>query len=314
MRIIARMSPDERASWPWPVPYDFAETTRLLRTGRGDPVVRREPDGFWRTARTAEGPATVRVRARPKDRIDAEAWGPGAVQALAAVPGWIGLHESPWQLPAHPVTDRLLDRFPGVRLTDGGDVFEALVNIVLQQLVTWNEAAYTWRRLVEHVSAPAPGPQELLLPPAPEDVRRAGVNELVALGIGHRRVRTLYELAFSASRIERIRELPTAAAFNLLCKLPGIGQWTAAMTLGLRLGRPEPVVFGDVHLPHTVCWALAGEPRGNDARMAELLEPFGAQVFRVLRLLLAARIDAPRRAPKREVRFGREGRAGAAPR
>ncbi len=308
------MSPDERASWPWPAPYDFVETTRLLRTGKGDPVVHREPDGFWRTARTAEGPATVRVRARVNERIDAEAWGAGASAALAAVPGWIGLHESPWRLPPHPVTDLLLRRLPGVRLSDGGDVFEALVNIVLQQLVIWNEAAYTWRRLVERVSVPAPGPRPLLLPPAPADVRRAGVNELVGLGIGHRRAKTLYEIAFSASRIRRIRDLPTADAFALLCSLPGIGRWTAAMTLGLRLGRPEPVVFGDVHLPHTVCWALAREPRGSDARMAELLEPFGAQAFRAVRLLFAARIDAPRRAPKREVRFGREGRAGAVPR
>ena len=311
MRIMAGMSPDERASWPWPAPYDFAETTRLLRTGRGDPVVRREPDGFWRAAHTVGGAATVRVRARPNEGIDAEAWGPGARAALAAVPGWIGLHEPPWQLPPHPVTDRLLQRFPGVRLSDGGNVFEALVNLVLQQLVTWNEAAFTWRRLVAHVSEPAPGPQALLLPPSPGDVRRAGVTELVALGIGQRRARALFDIAFSASRLERIRELPTGEALALLCKLRGVGQWTAAMVLGLRLGRPEPVVFGDVHLPHTVSWALAGEPRGSDARMAELLEPFGAQAFRVVRLLLAARIDAPRRAPKREVRFGREGRAGA---
>ena len=48
--------------------------------------------------------------------------------------------------------------------------------------------------------------------------------------------------------------------------------------------------------------------------MVELLEPFGDEAFRVMRLLLAARIDAPRRAPKRVVRFGREGRTGAAPR
>lgn len=314
MRIMALMSPDERASWPWPAPYDFAETTRLLRTGRGDPTVCREPGGFRRSARTPEGPATVRVRAFESDRIEAEAWGPGAAAAIALVPGWIGLREPPWQLPAHPVTDRLLHRLPGVRLTDGGNVFEALVNIVLQQQVTWHEAAYTWRRLIEHVSEPAPGPSALLLPPAPGDLRRAGVDELVALGIGHRRAKTLYEIAFSASRLERIRLLPTGEALSLLGTIRGVGPWTAAMTLGLRLGRPEPIVLGDVHFPHTVCWALAGEARGSDARMVELLEPFGSEAFRAMRLLLAARIEAPRRAPKRVVRFGREGRTGAAPR
>ena len=77
------------------------------------------------------------------------------------------------------------------------------------------------------------------------------------------------------------------------------------MVLGLRLGRPEPIVTRDVHLPHTVCWALAGEPRGSDARMMELLAPFGDQAFQVVRLLFAARIDAPRRGPRRPANFGR---------
>ena len=65
------------------------------------------------------------------------------------------------------------------------------------------------------------------------------------------------------------------------------------------------MLCGDVHFPHTVCWAFANEPRGSDARMAELLAPFAGQAFRVLRLLYAARIEAPRRGPKREPRFGR---------
>ena len=44
----------------------------------------------------------------------------------------------------------------------------------------------------------------------------------------------------------------------------------AATALGMRLGRPEPIVRGDAKLPHTVCWALAGEPRGSDARTSSL--------------------------------------------
>ena len=91
----------------------------------------------------------------------------------------------------------------------------------------------------------------------------------------------------------------TPQAMARLCAVPGIGHWTAAGALGMRAGRPEPILLGDYHLPNTVCWALAREPRGTEERMLELLEPFEGVAFRVVRLLYAARISAPRFGPKR---------------
>ena len=41
-----------------------------------------------------------------------------------------------------------------------------------------------------------------------------------------------------------------------------------------------------------MAWALAGEPRADDARMLELLEPYRGQRGRVQRLLEVGRIDA----------------------
>jgi len=298
--------PDAATSWAWPERYEFFETTRLLRTGRNDPVVRREPDGLWRTTRTAAGPATVRVRVEPEVAVHAEAWGEGAAAALEGVPGWLGLERPAWSLPAHPLTDRLLREHGGLRLNDTGDVFEALLVTILQQQVTWEEAAFTWRRLVEELGEPAPGPaEELRLIPTPRALRASNEARLVAWGIGRQRARTLLEVAFVAKGLRRAAELPTPAAARLLERARGVGPWTSASVLGMRLGRPEPVLRGDVHFPHTVCWAFAREPRGSDERMEELLAPFAGQAFRVLRLLYAARVEAPRRGPKRELRFGR---------
>lgn len=299
------MSSDAEAGWDWPDKYDFFETTRLLRTGSSDPTLKREADGLWRAARTEAGPATVRITVRDGEAIEARAWGDGAAAALERVPLWLGLTEPAWQLPEHPVTDRLLHENPGVRLNDTGDVFEALVNVILHQQITWKEAAFLWRRVVEAFGEPAPGPGELRLLPEPSTLRRASIDRLAGLGIGRQRAVTLNEVAFSASRLQRAAELPTEAASGLLQKIRGVGPWTAAMVLGLRLARPEPIVFGDVHLPHDVCWALAREQRGSDERMAELLAPFDGHAFRIVRLIHAARIEAPRRAPKRQVRFGR---------
>jgi 3-methyladenine DNA glycosylase/8-oxoguanine DNA glycosylase len=307
--------PVARRQWPVVEPYDFWHTTRLLRTGGRDPTVVREPDGLWRTAHTPEGPATVRIRVLGATQrvIGAWAWGPGAAAALDQVPYWVGLVEAPWRLPAHPVTDRLLKTHAGIRMTDTRNVFEAVVNAVLQQLVTWNEAAMTWRRLVEGLGEPAPRPgspaaalppelERLRLSPTPEALLRAGEARLQSFEIGRKRARTLLHVARAAHVFEEALGLPTDEAAAHLEKVRGIGPWTSATVLGMRMGRPEPVLLGDYHLPNTVAWALAGEPRGTEERMLELLEPFDGHAFRVVRLIYAAGISAPRRGPKRAMR------------
>ena len=62
-------------------------------------------------------------------------------------------------------------------------------------------------------------------------------------------------------------------------------------------GDPDAISVGDYHIPNLVAFALAGEPRGDDARMLELLEPYRGQRGRVQRLLELSGISAPRYGP-----------------
>jgi 3-methyladenine DNA glycosylase/8-oxoguanine DNA glycosylase len=64
------------------------------------------------------------------------------------------------------------------------------------------------------------------------------------------------------------------------------------------MGDPDAVPVGDYHLPSMVAWSLAGEPRADDARMLELLEPYRGHRGRVIRLLVAGGSAAPRRGPR----------------
>jgi 3-methyladenine DNA glycosylase/8-oxoguanine DNA glycosylase len=64
------------------------------------------------------------------------------------------------------------------------------------------------------------------------------------------------------------------------------------------LGDADAVSLGDFHVPHVVAWALAREPRGNDERMLELLEPYRPFRGLVQLLLEAAGIGAPRFGPR----------------
>jgi 3-methyladenine DNA glycosylase/8-oxoguanine DNA glycosylase len=70
----------------------------------------------------------------------------------------------------------------------------------------------------------------------------------------------------------------------------------------LALGDPDAVSVGDYHLPHLVCWALAGERRGTDERMLELLEPYRGQRARVALLLEQGGLMQKRRAPRMAAR------------
>jgi 3-methyladenine DNA glycosylase/8-oxoguanine DNA glycosylase len=125
-----------------------------------------------------------------------------------------------------------------------------------------------------------------------------------------RRAELIRAVAREASRLERLGALARTpgenreAAYAALRRFPGIGPWTAA-EVGIRaFGDPDAVSLGDFHLPNLVCWALAGEPRGTDERMLELLDPYRGQRGRVVRLLELSGIRSPRygpRAPSRRI-------------
>ena len=80
--------------------------------------------------------------------------------------------------------------------------------------------------------------------------------------------------------------------------MPGIGPWTLAEVGRIAFGDPDALSVGDYHLPNVVAWALVREPRADDARMLELLEPYRGQRGRVQRLLEASGIAAPRYGPR----------------
>ena len=95
-------------------------------------------------------------------------------------------------------------------------------------------------------------------------------------------------------------ELPDA--YRRITALRGVGPWSAALVGMQALGDADAVPVGDYHIPNTVAWALAGEDRGSDERMLELLEPFRPHRGRVVRLLKSAGIKAPRYGPRAPLR------------
>ena len=284
-------------------PLDLRGT--LVVKGLKGPSLRAGSDGLWRATRTGSGPATVRLRLEGRNLV-ADAWGEGAELALKQVPEWVGEHDDPAALvPLHPAVERAARQGRGLRLPAVGGLVEVLIPTILAQKVTGIEAGRSYRRLAARYGDPAPGPTTLRLPPDP--VRLAGLEyyDFHPLGVERRRAEIILRVCRDAGRIGTVSEADLAGVYGYLHRIPGIGPWTSASALRVVRGDPDAVPVGDFHLPNTVAWALAGEPRGTDRRMLELLAPYEGQRGRVARLLERYAGRAPAygpRLPPRDIR------------
>jgi 3-methyladenine DNA glycosylase/8-oxoguanine DNA glycosylase len=277
---------------------DLELTLAPLRHGRRDPTIRIEPGVVWRATRTAAGPACVRL-SMTGDGWRVVAWGAGSDVAVEGLPQLLGAEDVPARLVARAGPLRELSRrFRDVRFGRSEAVMASLVPAIIEQKVTGHEAQRAYRALVLRYGERAPGPGGLYLPPAPATIARVPYFAMHPLGLEQRRAVALIRAAQRATWLEGAVRLAPAEAMARLRTVPGVGPWSAAETIRAALGDPDAVSLGDYHAPSLVSWALAGEPRGDDARMLELLEPYRGQRARVVRLLELSGLRPPRYGPR----------------
>jgi 3-methyladenine DNA glycosylase/8-oxoguanine DNA glycosylase len=287
--------PDASGFVSFPASIDLALTLGPIAHGRGDPTIRFGPDGIWRATRTLEGPATLRLRAM-EGGVEVSAWGPGAAAAVTAAADLVGANDDPGALvPKHRLIGELVHRLPNLRLPRTNRPFESLLPAICEQKVAGVEARAAFRGIIARQGEPAPGPGGLRLPPTSATLAALPYFAFHRFGLERRRADLIRHTAELAPRLE---SASPAEVYARLGAVPGIGPWTLAEVGRIAFGDPDAISVGDYHLPDVVAWALAREPRANDARMLELLEPYRGQRGRVQRLLEASGIQAPRYGPR----------------
>jgi 3-methyladenine DNA glycosylase/8-oxoguanine DNA glycosylase len=258
--------------------------------GNADPCLQVANGNVWRATRTPLGPATERVGLASDGSVVVDAWGPGADWLLARAPSLCGALDDPASFrTTQPLLRELAHGHPGLRIGRSEAVFETALLVTLEQRVATHDAWRSWRGMVRALGEAAPGPVagRLWVPPSAERIAYTPYEVFHRFGIERRRADVLRRLAVVAHRLEETLALPLVAAYRRLSAVSGVGPWTAARVGLIALGDPDAVALGDLHLPHLVSFALAGERRGSDERMLELLEPFRGHRGRVIRLLMA---------------------------
>jgi 3-methyladenine DNA glycosylase/8-oxoguanine DNA glycosylase len=286
------------------VPVDLVATLHPLGVPFHDPTLRVTAREAVRATRTPEGPATIHLAVSDAGTLALRGWGPGRDWALDVAAAWDA--NPAVELPAPAPKLRVPGRatpLHAVRLVRTRRVFELLVAIVLEQLVSGAEASRSFSKLVRRFSEPAPGPfADLWLPLGPEQIRAIPLAAFPACGALPKQGATLHELARRATRVEEAAAMDADAAERRLRAFPGVGVWTARSAMLRGMGFPDAVPLGDYHLPSVVAWNLAGEERADDARMLALLEPWRGQRGRVVRWIGSAGSMPPRRGPRAPMR------------
>lgn len=325
------MRADASAELDFHGPYDVRATFLLRGLGRLDPTQSVSSEGVLVASDSPEGPVTLEVqiveRAPEGGRMVARAWGPGATWAVERAASFMGIDRPAPEvsfdgLEGHfdEATLRRLRadavRVRGARQGLALSPFHALTGIVLQQKVTFVDAAAAQRDLVRRFGAPAPGPHGrsdlgLRLPVSGRTLARLPYFEFHPAGVERKRAEILRAIARRRQVIDSLRDESHERAREVCDALSGIGPWSRESLLMSALGDTDAVSPGDYHLPNTIAWYLAREERADDARMFALLAPFRPYRARVILTVAALGVHAPRRGAKSARGWLRRGHAPA---
>ena len=274
---------------------DLYRTLRPLSWAPNDPTTHLRPGQFARATRTPDGPATIEIRWA--DGVAAVTmWGDGESWLLDHLEPLLGLSDDVSTfVPEGELVTRLWRQFRGIRLGASHTLWHDVAWLIPGQRVTSEDASRQWMRLTKKFAEAAPGPLELLLPPPAAALADTHYTELHELGLERKRATNLRAAGKYIPRFERELDVGAAEVRRRIELIPGVGQWTSTNVATITLGDPDQVVLGDYAIPSMVTFALAGERKGTDARMLELLEPHRPHRWRVCRLLMAGGLGPPRR-------------------
>ncbi|MEO6746836.1 MAG: Ada metal-binding domain-containing protein [Caldimonas sp.] len=194
----------------------------------------------WIAATFVPDAARVRLEFAP-------ALTPASGRIVAAVRRWLDLDAAPDSIDT-ALAD--LPGAPGLRLPGSIDSFELAVRAVLGQQVTVAAARTLARRLVATFGSPlaTPWPDIDRTFPAPEALAAMAHSQIAELGVISARAQAIVALAQAWPEIAAAlqpRSEPDVL-IERLCRLPGIGPWTAHYIAMRVLGWPDAFPPNDI--------------------------------------------------------------------
>jgi len=165
---------------------------------------------------------------------------------------------------------------PSLRVSPAS--LQTLLQIVTEQFLSLKAAATIWKRLEHH-----------LAPFGADKVLALDEEALMAIGLSRAKARSFHGLAraIQSGELEfaSLAKLPGDEAHKMLCKLPGIGPWSAAIFRLGALADGDAWPAGDLALQVAAQDLFQMSSRPNHKQMVEFAEgwrPYRAVAARLL--------------------------------
>lgn len=149
-----------------------------------------------------------------------------------------GQREIDYLAKADPVLGAAIERLGKPEREVIPDLFTALVNAMVGQLISVKAADAIWGRMLERLGTITP-----------QRVSEQSVADIKGCGLSMKKAENIHAIASSIMngelRLDELTALPDAEVAAQLTSLKGVGHWTAEMLLIHALERPDVVSWGD---------------------------------------------------------------------
>lgn len=273
---------------PKPSIFNFKESLWFLDRGYDDCLHEVSSTGVSKLLTFNEKDFLVRLSENGKDLKaeillgDASAW--DELEIKKYLINWLDLDRDLQSLYSRvenfPLVADLFRQYHGLRLIAIPDLFEALGWSIIGQQINLNFAYQLKRALVEKygVSVTHKGSRYYRFP-KPEVLTHLAVSDLKALQYSRQKAEYLINLAglFINDQLSFDQLAPmenTQDIIRELCKVRGIGEWTANYAVMKSLKRMDCITYGDIGLLNAVKKLKGLEDKPNRQMVEEFFKPF----------------------------------------
>ena len=137
-----------------------------------------------------------------------------------------------------PVIMKIIKLYSGDKMQLKNNAFLTLVRSVVGQQISVKAADSVWKKLEELCRDSI----------EPERIKSFSEDELRSAGLSRSKANYIQNIAKSDILEINWSNLDDEEAIDLLCKIKGIGRWTAEMFLIFHLARPNILPLGDIGL------------------------------------------------------------------
>ena len=149
-----------------------------------------------------------------------------------------------WQLAVEELCRRdstieeIISQYSGEKMALRGKPFETLCRSIVGQQISVKAADSVWTKVEDLCNGNI----------NKEEIINLSNEEMRSAGLSKQKITYLKNIATSDVLTTNWRELSDAEAIDRLCKIKGVGVWTAEMFLIFNLGRPDVLPLADIGL------------------------------------------------------------------